>query len=95
MTYITGSFTQVTLTSKSAPVKPSDPDDEVFLLCAIDGGADYLISEDHSLTDLSRESCFAFCYGCVGFTAVAGCCAASFCFRVATSLRRMAVNTRS
>jgi predicted nucleic acid-binding protein len=52
ITYIMGSFTQVTLTTTSAPVKPSDPDDEVFLLCAIDGNADYLISEDRSLTDL-------------------------------------------
>lgn len=55
MAYIMGSFSQVTLTTASAPVKPSDPDDEVFLLCAIDGNADYLISEDHSLTDLKAS----------------------------------------
>jgi predicted nucleic acid-binding protein len=52
MTYIMGAFTQVVLTTPSAPVPPSDPDDEVFLLCAIDGNADYLVSDDHSLTDL-------------------------------------------
>jgi predicted nucleic acid-binding protein len=52
MTYIMGAFSQVMITSKSAPVPPSDPDDEVFLLCAIDGDADYLVSEDHSLTNL-------------------------------------------
>jgi len=52
VTYIMGAFSRVTITTKSAPVVPSDPDDEVFLLCAIDGDADYLVSEDHSLTNL-------------------------------------------
>jgi predicted nucleic acid-binding protein len=51
--YIMGAFDEVVLTTKAAPFKPSDPDDEVFLLCAIDGNADFLISEDHSLTNLS------------------------------------------
>ena len=55
ITYIMGAFSQVTLTTKSAPVKPSDPDDEVFLLCAIDGEADFLVSEDHSLTSLGAS----------------------------------------
>lgn len=55
MTYIMGAFSQVTITTKSAPVPPSDPDDEVFLLCAIDGNADYLVSEDHSLTSLKSS----------------------------------------
>jgi predicted nucleic acid-binding protein len=52
MTYIMGAFSLVKITTKSAPVPPSDPDDEVFLLCAIDGDADYLVSEDHALTSL-------------------------------------------
>jgi predicted nucleic acid-binding protein len=52
MTYIMGSFSRVVITTVSAPVRPSGPDDEVFLLCAIDGNADYLVSEDHSLTNL-------------------------------------------
>jgi predicted nucleic acid-binding protein len=52
ITYLMGAFTQVTITTQCAPVQPSDLDDEVFLLCAIDGNADYLISEDHSLTNL-------------------------------------------
>ena len=52
MTYLMGSFSRVTITTVSAPVPPSDPDDEVFLLCAIDGNADYLVSEDHALTNL-------------------------------------------
>jgi predicted nucleic acid-binding protein len=55
MTYIIGAFSRVTITTKSAPVPPSDPDDEVFLLCAIDGDADYLVSEDHALTDLKAN----------------------------------------
>jgi predicted nucleic acid-binding protein len=52
MTYIMGSFSRVIITTVFAPVRPSDLDDEVFLLCAIDGNADYLVSEDHSLTNL-------------------------------------------
>jgi predicted nucleic acid-binding protein len=52
MTYIMGSFSPVTLSTLAAPFPPTDPDDEVFLLCAIDGNADYLVSEDHSLTNL-------------------------------------------
>jgi predicted nucleic acid-binding protein len=55
ITYIMGAFSQITLTTKSAPAKPSDPDDEVFLLCAIDGDADFLVSEDHSLTSLGAS----------------------------------------
>lgn len=52
MTYIMGAFSRVTIKSKSVPVSPSDPDDEIFLLCALDGDADYLVSEDSSLTSL-------------------------------------------
>lgn len=55
MTYIMGAFSQVKITSKSAPVQPTDPDDEIFLLCAIDGNADYLVSEDHALTSLKAS----------------------------------------
>jgi predicted nucleic acid-binding protein len=55
MTYLMGAFSQVTITTESAPVPPSDPDDEVFLLCAIDGNADYLVSEDKALTDLKTS----------------------------------------
>lgn len=55
MTYIMGAFSRVTIITKSAPVPPSDPDDEVFLLCALDGDADYLVSEDHALTNLKAS----------------------------------------
>ena len=52
ITYIMGAFNHVEISSKAAPVPPTDPDDEIFLLCAIDGEADYLVSEDRALTDL-------------------------------------------
>jgi len=55
MTYIMGAFTQVNITTKAAPVQPTDPDDEIFLICALDGNADYLVSEDHSLTNLKMR----------------------------------------
>jgi predicted nucleic acid-binding protein len=50
--YIMGAFSRVAITSQAAPVPPADPDDEVVLLCAIDGNADYLVSEDKHLTDI-------------------------------------------
>ena len=53
--YLIGSFEEVTVVSSAAPVRPSDPDDEIFLICAIDGSADYLVSEDRHLLDL-RDS---------------------------------------
>lgn len=49
ITYLMGAFTRVNIVSTAAPVPPADPDDEVFLLCAIDGNADYLVSEDNHL----------------------------------------------
>ena len=52
ITYIMGAFTPVPITTATAPVKPSDPDDEVFLLCALDGNAHYLVSEDKALLHL-------------------------------------------
>lgn len=55
VTYIMGAFTQVVLKTAAAPKKPSDPDDEVFLLCALDGEAHYLVSEDNSLLNLKSH----------------------------------------
>lgn len=49
---IRGAFAEVRLATTTAPVPPRDPDDEVFLLCAIDGDADFLVSEDRDLLDL-------------------------------------------
>lgn len=40
------------VTTKNAPHPPSDGDDTIFMLCALDGEADYLVSEDHALLAL-------------------------------------------
>lgn len=55
LAYIQGAFSSVEITSSAAPVPPSDPDDEVFLLCALAGDADYLVSEDGHLLELRRH----------------------------------------
>jgi predicted nucleic acid-binding protein len=55
ITYLMGAFTPVTIATRAAPVSPTDGDDEIFLLCALDGNADFLVSDDGALTDL-RES---------------------------------------
>jgi predicted nucleic acid-binding protein len=47
-----GAFERVEIVTHDAPHPPADPDDEIFLLCAMDGQAEYLVSEDHSLLDL-------------------------------------------
>ncbi len=40
--------------SGNLPIEPlaSDPDDTKYLICAVEGRADYIISGDHHLTDL-------------------------------------------
>lgn len=53
--YIMGAFSSVTITSKVAPHRPTDLDDEIFVLCAIDGLANYLVSEDRSLVNLKSN----------------------------------------
>lgn len=55
ITYIIGAFAEVQIVSSAAPVRPSDPDDEVFLICSLDGNADYLVSEDKGLLDLKES----------------------------------------
>ena len=55
ITYIMGSFTRIEIVSESAPVPPIDPDDEIFLICALDGDADWLVSEDTDLLDLKAS----------------------------------------
>ena len=52
LTYIQGAFAPVQIVSSAVPVPPVDPDDEIFLLCALDGDADYLVSEDAHLLAL-------------------------------------------
>ena len=55
ITYIMGSFTRIEIVSESAPVPPIDPDDEIFLICALDGDADWLVSEDTDLLVLKAS----------------------------------------
>ena len=55
ITYIMGSFTRVEITTTAAPVCPVDPDDEIFVLCALDGDADYLVSDDNALLTLEAS----------------------------------------
>ena len=55
ITYIMGSFTRIEIVSESAPVPPVDPDDEIFLICALDGEADWLVSEDTDLLGLKAS----------------------------------------
>jgi predicted nucleic acid-binding protein len=61
--YIMGAFNMVEITTITAPYAPTDPDDEIFLLCALDGHADYLISEDRSLLNL-KSNYSPFVIGC-------------------------------
>jgi len=46
---VLGTFVEINITTSAAPTPPNDPDDEIFILCAIDGEADFLISEDKHL----------------------------------------------
>ena len=54
-----GAFEEVALTTRAAPFRPADSDDEVFVLCALDGDAGYLVSEDRALLVLDRHYAFA------------------------------------
>lgn len=57
-----GAFERVEIVTNNAPHPPSDPDDEVFVLCAMDGQADYLVSEDNALLGLrSHYGQFVIC----------------------------------
>jgi len=56
ITYIMGAFSTVSITTLSAPFPPSDPDDKIFILCAMDGNANYLVSEDGALVNHSRAT---------------------------------------
>ena len=50
--YLQGAFASVEIVSTEAPTPPSDPDDEIFVICALDGDADYLVSGDKHLLAL-------------------------------------------
>ncbi len=59
-------FEKVSVTTSPVPVPPRDPDDEKFLRCALDGDADYLVSEDRDLLDLSAEYARPAIVNCAG-----------------------------
>jgi len=50
-----GAFEIVALSTKTCDPGPKDKDDEVFLLCAIDGSADMLVSDDDDLLTLKEH----------------------------------------
>ena len=50
-----GSFDFILVTTTDCNPKPVDPDDIVFLLCALDGDADLLVSNDKHLLDLKSS----------------------------------------
>lgn len=49
---LAGAFQQIEIESTTCNPPPSDPDDVIFLLCALDGKADLLVSDDDHLLDL-------------------------------------------
>jgi predicted nucleic acid-binding protein len=62
ITLILGSFERVAIITSTAPHPPTDPDDEIFVICAIDGKADFLVSEDKAVLALqSNYSAFKIC----------------------------------
>lgn len=50
--YIMALFTPVTITSTTCHTPPADQDDLAFILCALDGDADLLVSDDGHLLEL-------------------------------------------
>lgn len=55
ITYLMGAFTYIKIVTKDAPTKPTDLDDEIFILCALDGNADYLVADDKHLLDVKSS----------------------------------------
>lgn len=47
--YLLGAFERVTIVSKACAPAPTDADDVIFLLCALDGQADYLFTADKAV----------------------------------------------
>lgn len=50
-----GAFERVKVTSKQCSPMPSDLDDVIFLLCAIDGKANFVVSDDKHLLLLKED----------------------------------------
>ena len=56
----------VPITTVQPPVPSRDPDDDMFLLCALDGDADYLVSEDDDLLSLKNHYARPSIVSCAG-----------------------------
>lgn len=54
LAFITVLFTPVALASTQCHTPPADPDDLVFILCALDGDADLLVSDDNHLLKIRQ-----------------------------------------
>jgi predicted nucleic acid-binding protein len=50
--YLIGAFEKVETITEHAHHPPTDADDEIFVICALDGNADLLISEDAAVLEL-------------------------------------------
>lgn len=73
MTYIMGAFEKVTIVTSVSPHAPTDPDDEVFILCALDGNADYLVSDDNAVLALKPHYPKPIIGNCKDVSALLGC----------------------
>ena len=51
--WLMGAFERVPIVSRACNPQPTDPDDTIFLLCAIDGQAQLLVTEDGHLLALA------------------------------------------
>ncbi len=55
-------FEKVTIATTTCSPLPTDPDDAMFLLCAIDGRAHYLVTDDKHLLNVRKGySAFTIC----------------------------------
>jgi predicted nucleic acid-binding protein len=50
--YVMGAFERVQISTESVSHPPADADDTIFIICAIDGSADYLVSDDTDILDV-------------------------------------------
>lgn len=53
--YLMGAFERVQISTQSVSHPPVDADDTIFIICALDGAADYLVSDDTDLLDVKAH----------------------------------------
>jgi predicted nucleic acid-binding protein len=54
LAYLAGACENVEIVKFYCEPRPEDVDDTIFVLCAINGSAHYLISDDHHLLDIAH-----------------------------------------